>query len=156
MGVGQVVIHKSSKFLEEEQEGFKEALTEVPIYDFIAISQESKRIRFFREGYNPVLRGTMIKLLDKSWILYTKGYVPYMKVYPGPHVPRPLEIMRHIGQTQPETISEEILLLTKINWNNADFSSIEPMTLQFSRQVGKILRELPPGKEPQSKYLYYM
>ena len=152
----RVVIHKSSKFEVEEASGFKKAIGDIPRFDFVAILNGSKNIRLFREGYHPVPRGTMITLPDKSWLLYTKGYIPFMKLYPGPHVPRPLEIVQHIGDALPENISEEILTLTKLNWNNADFASNQPITLQFSRQVGRILREMPSELTPKNKYMYYM
>ena len=98
----------------------------------------------------------MITLPDKSWLLYTSGYIPFMKIYPGPHVPRPLEIVQHIGDTLPEQISQEILALTKLNWNNADFANNRPITLQFSQKVGSILKEVPSESTPKNKYMYYM
>ena len=152
----RVVIHKSSKFEDLEISGFKKAIGEIPRFDFVAILNRSRNIRLFREGYHAVLRGTMITLPDKSWLLYTNGYIPFMKLYPGPHVPRPLEIVQHIGDTLPEKLSKEILTLTKLNWNNADFASNQPITLQFSRQVGRILREMPSESTPKNKYMYYM
>lgn len=152
----RVVVHKSSKFEDEEIIGFKNAITNIPRSDFVAILNRARKIRLFREGYYPTLRGTMITLPDKSWLLYTNGYIPFLKLYPGPHVPRPLEIIQHIGDTLPETISEEILALSKLNWNNADFASNQPITLQFSRQVGRILREMPFESTPKNKYMYYM
>lgn len=152
----RIVVHKSSKFENEEINGFKKAIKNIPRFDFVAILNRARKIRLFREGYYPALRGTMITLPDKSWLLYTNGYIPFLKLYPGPHVPRPLEIIQHIGDTLPETISEEILALSKLNWNNADFASNQPITLQFSRQVGKILREMPSELTPKNKYMYYM
>ena len=152
----RVVIHKSSKFFDDEVNGFKKAIGDIPRFDFVAILDRARKIRLFREGYHPVLRGTMVTLPDKSWLLYTNGYIPFMKLYPGPHVPRPLEIVQHIGDTLPEQISQEILTLTKLNWNNADFASNRPITLQFSRQVGKILREMPSELTLKNKYMYYM
>lgn len=152
----RVVIHKSSKFSSDEVKGFKTAIGGIPRFDFVAILDRARKIRLFREGYHPVLRGTMITLPDKSWLLYTNGYIPFMKLYPGPHVPRPLEIVQHIGDTLTEQISQEILALTKLNWNNADFASNFPITLQFSRQVGRILREMPSESTPKNKYMYYM
>ena len=152
----RVVIHKSSKFEDAEVSGFKKAVGNIPRFDFVAILNKAKRIRLFREGYHPVLRGTMITLPDKSWLLYTSGYIPFMKIYPGPHVPRPLEIVQHIGDTLPEQISQEILALTKLNWNNADFANNRPITLQFSQKVGSILKEVPSESTPKNKYMYYM
>ena len=152
----RVVIHKSSKFSDDEVKGFKKATGDIPRFDFVAILDRAKKIRLFREGYHPVLRGTMVTLPDKSWLLYTKGYIPFMKLYPGPHVPRPLEIVQHFGDTSPEQISQEILALTKLNWNSADFASNNPITLHFSKQVGRILREMVSDSTPKSKYMYYM
>ena len=152
----RVVIHKSSKFSDEEIKGFKKAVGSIPRFDFVAILDRARKIRLFREGYHPVLRGMMVTLPDRSWLLYTNGYISFMKLYPGPHVPRPLEIIQHIGDTLPEKISQEILALTKLNWNNADFASNQPITLQFSRQVGRILREMHSESTPKNKYMYYM
>jgi hypothetical protein len=42
----------------------------------------------------------------------------------------------------------EILAVTKLNWNSADFSCDEPITLAFSRRVGEILAELKPSVNP--------
>jgi hypothetical protein len=152
----RVVVHKSSKFNDEELEGFEAALGSVHQRDFLAIMNRAKRIRFFRLGYNPIIRGTKLALPDGTWLLYTKSYVPFLKVYPGPRVPLPLEVIQHVGDTPPEVLSSEILLLTKLNVNSADFCSLFPITLEFSNKVKAILKELPPGMSPQSKYLFYM
>ena len=152
----RVVIHKTSLFNEEEIKGFKKALEGIQRSDFVAILRKAREITMFREGYNPVLRGTMVILPDRSWLLYTKAYAPFLKLYPGPHIPRPLEILQHIGDSLPETISEEIIALTKLNWNNADYASYLPITLQFARQVGRIMREIPKSEDVQTKYMYYM
>jgi hypothetical protein len=152
----RVVIHKSSKYTIEELGGFEEALEDVHQRDFLTVTNREKNIRFFRLGYNPIIRGTKIAFPDKTWLLYTKAYIPFLKVYPGPRVPLPLEIIQHIGDTSPEILSSEILMLSKLNVNSADFCSLFPITLEFSRKVGSILKELPPGRSPQSKYLFYM
>jgi len=152
----RVVIHKSSKYTDEELDGFEEALGDIHQRDFLTVANRAKNIRFFRLGYNPIIRGTRISFPDKTWLLYTKAYTPFLKVYPGPRVPLPLEIIQHIGDTSPETLSSEILMLSKLNVNSADFCSLFPITLEFSRKVGSILKELPPGISPQNKYLFYM
>ena len=152
----RVVIHKSSSFWDEEKEGFLSALHNVPLYDFITITPNQKSIRFFRTGYNPVMRGTMIILPDDTCLLYTKGYVPQTEIYAGPRIPLPLEISQQMGESTIDKICREILALTKLNWNTSDFSIFYPITLHFSAQVGSILKEIPPGITPQTKYLYYM
>jgi hypothetical protein len=152
----RVVVHKSSKFNDDELEGFEEALSNVHQRDFLAMMKRMKKIRFFRLGYNPIIRGTMLTLPGDTWLLYTKSYIPFLKIYPGPRVPLPLEIVQHIGDTPPEVLSSEIMQLTKLNVNSSDFCSLFPITLEFSNRVKAILRELPSGMSPQSRYLFYM
>ncbi len=152
----RVVIHKSSLYDDAERQGFKNALDGVKVHDFLTIFETSRRIKFFRAGYNPALRGTLVTLPDESALLFTKGYIPFMRVYPGPRVPRPLEIVLDETESSRRLLCEEILALTRLNWNSADFCCLLPITLHFSRQVARILHEIPPGVIPQSRYLYYM
>ena len=152
---GRVVLHKSSKFSGVELDGFKKAVDNIN-YDFVALSPGSSGIVAFRQGKQPPLRGSMIALPGRRWLLYTKGHIPFFGMYPGPHIPRPLEIAEHVGNSTPEQICREILLLTKMNWNSADFASYLPITLQFSKQVGEIMKEVPEGMPPRHKYMYYM
>jgi hypothetical protein len=152
----RVVVHKSSRHSAEEIEGFRVALEGIRHCDLLSITTGAKGIRFFRSGLNPVLRGTAIALPGNAWLLYTKAYSPFLQVYPGPRVPRPLEITQDFGDMPMERLNSEILGLTKLNWNSADHSCLLPITLEFSRQIGTILREIPAGSIVQTKYRYYM
>jgi hypothetical protein len=150
----RLVLHKSSRFLSEELMGFREACKSVPIKDFVTIGQRG--IQFFRTGIYPALRGTYVKFSDTNILLYTVGYTPFLRTYPGAGVPQPLEILEHIGDTPWNMVVREVLSLTKMNWNSADFSCSEPITLAFSRRVGQILAELPSKLPLKSEYRYYM
>ena len=151
----RIVLHKSSKYDAGELEGFKRAAGSTD-YDFVAILDGSSKVAVFREGEQPVLRGTMVELPGRRWLLYTSGHVPFLGLYPGPHTPNPLEIVEHFGETPIRRVCQEILMLTKLNWNSADFSSHLPITLQFSRRVGDIMKEAPEVRRPAHKYMYYM
>lgn len=152
---GRVVVHKSSRFWEEELKGFKSALSSIPRHDLIALDFQD--LKFMRLGSKPPLRGTVITLDNGHHLIWTTGYVPKLREYPGMRIPKPLEIMEHFGHSTAETICREILALTKVNWNSCAFASSEPITLLFARTVGQILAELPPGTEPpQKKYKFYM
>ncbi len=62
-------------------------------------------------------------------------------------------------ETDPEklaTILEEILLLTKMNWNTTAFADLRPITLRFSQLVGDIMREIPANREPLPQFKFYM
>ena len=48
------------------------------------------------------------------------------------------------------------MALTKMNWNTADFSCRDPVTIAFSRRIGQILAELPEGLPMNQEYRFYM
>lgn len=150
----RVVVHKSSRFLPDERNGFKEGLAKVAEHDLVSLSP-SRGVRLLRQGKYPPLRGTCLSIGDEKY-LYTTGYIPAIKAYPHGHVPTPLGIVDHVGDTPIDQIMNEILLLSKMNWNAANMDGFYPITMQFARGVGDILRELPNGVSAESKYLYYM
>jgi hypothetical protein len=150
----RVVIHKSSRFEMAEREGFEAALSVVPQYDLIALTPVSE-VRLARAGQYPPLRGTSFSIGDDSF-LYTSGYLHALGKFPHGHVPSPLQITDHVGDTAHSQLLRELMVLTKMNWNSANFSGLIPITLRFSKLVGDILREVPEDQTPQPKYKYYM
>ncbi len=150
----RIIVHKSSRFFEEELVGFKDACELIPRKDFVSFGQRG--IQFYRTGQYPPVRGTFIKFSDTDLLLYTVGYIPFLRTYPGARVPQPMEILEHIGDSPWNVILQEILSLTKMNWNTADFACSEPITLAFSHRVGQILAELPSNLPLRHEYRYYM
>jgi hypothetical protein len=71
-------------------------------------------------------------------------------------VPSPIEIIEHYGDSSPTRLLQEILALTKLNWNSAGYAETLPITLRFSRLVGDILREVPADRTPHPRYAFYM
>jgi len=150
----RLVLHKSSRFWDDELSGFKYACESVPRKDFVAIGKRG--VQFYRTGDYPPLRGTFIKFSDIDLLLYTVGYIPFLRTYPGARVPQPLEILEHNGDSPWNVILQEILAMTKMNWNTADFACSEPITIAFSRRVGQILAELPSDLPLRNEYRFYM
>lgn len=151
----RVVVHKWSRFWDDERAGFDTALVGIPQTDYVALG--SRDIRFFRTGEHPPVRGTMITLSRDNALLYTRGYVPFLGAHLGPRVPRPIEIVEHSGGATMTQICQEILALTKLDWNTADFGGKEPITTAFSHDVGQILAELPStAPPPRTLYRFYM
>lgn len=150
----RVVIHKTSRYWDDELAGFKAALGDIHSYDFLAL--ERRGLRFFRLGKEPPVRGTVIELGHRDYLVYTQGYIPFMRQYPGMRIPSPLEIVEHHGDSSAERVCREILALTKLNWNTCKFASKDPLTTLFSRQVATIIKELPDGISPATKYRFYM
>jgi hypothetical protein len=152
----RMVIHKTSSFRESEIKGFSEALEKAGImYDLVTLRKSPMRL--VRYGNMPVPRGSMFSV-DGLHFLYTKGYVPELKTYPGVHVPAPFEITKARGDSSYKEICKEILALTKLNWNTADFCSGLPITIGFSRNVGQVLKVFEDDEKetPETRYRYYM
>lgn len=151
----RVVVHKWQRYNEDERSGILAGVGDLAgSSDLIAFGDRG--IRFFRSGQEPPLRGTMIPLSSTGALLYTRGYVHYLGEYPGMRVPRPVEIVEHHGPAPLTRVCEEILALTKLDWNTAAFASKDPITTAFAEDVGHILSELPDGADPRTQYRFYM
>ena len=148
-----ITIHKSTQFSSEEREGIGDAIGSLE-KNLVSITTQHD-IRIARDGDYPVLRGTVIYLSDSQCLLFTTGYVPRIRTYPGPGIPRPL-LVTHQGDSQLRTVCQDIMGLTKLNWNTTSFSTYLPITLEFSKKVGRVLSELPRDRPLQHHYRFYM
>jgi hypothetical protein len=150
----RIVIHKTSAYWEDELKGFRDGLKDVAQSDLLTLRPGSD-VRLIRAGQYPPLRGTAFHCSDVTHF-YTTGYLKPLERYPHGHVPSPIEISDHIGDSPKSKLIKEVLTLTKMNWNSAGFAGALPITLRFARLVGEILREVPPGFEPSPRYKFYM
>ena len=150
----RIVVHKQSRFFPEELAGFQDALSGRIEYDLVALAPATG-VRLMRHGQYPPPRGTCLSLGDRRY-LYTTGYVPSLGRYPHGHVPTPVQITDHIGDTSARALLAEVLLMTKMNWNSARFAEKLPVTLRFASEVGTILRDLPEDYTPEARYAFYM
>jgi hypothetical protein len=150
----RVVIHKTTRYDPEEQNGFRAAaLSRVPACDLISIGETS--FRLLRKGMQEPWRGTLCTVGEDEHYLFTTRFVPYWDEYPGPHIPAPLQIdCAH--DTDIRERSREILALSKMNWNSAEGISRYPITLSFARKVGAIMTEMADNPNPNPSYRFYM
>lgn len=149
----RVVVHKTSVFDPSEQAGFQRGFDPVAVLDLVTLLPSN--FRLVSDATYPPPRGTLCTVNEANHFLYTTGYIPELRTYPGPHVPRPVEL-RVIGNTSISIIAREILGLTKMNWNSADSRGVVPITLGFAREVGSVMDEVQSGRDPQPSYRYYM
>ena len=152
----RLVIHKSSKFRQSEIEGIRQATQRagVAAVDFVTVAPS--KMRLFRGKLYPPYRGTRIELEAGLQLLYTRGSVPYYTTYTGKYLPEPLELRIVDSEESPALISQEILALTKMNWNNTQFDGKYPVTIACARKVGEILKYLGPEEPTQIRYSFYM
>lgn len=152
---GRVVVHKTSRYQEQEEIGFRDGLlSKVAGCELVWIAPTGFRL-VRRGSLREPLRGTLCSVQNTKTYLYTTGFVPWWDEYPGPHIPAPVEIGTS-GPSDLEQRAREILALTKMNWNTADGIGRYPITLQFARKVGVIMTELDEETEPNPLYRFYM
>ena len=153
----RAIVLKTSRFREDEAEGVLKALDEAgtELRDLVWV-QESYSVKILRDGNYPVLRGTFVNLAGKG-LLYTNGSIPYYGTYPGQYDPRPLLLCPH--QSCDSTISqiaEEVLSLTKINWNSTQMNQRLPIPIRAARKVGEVLKYVEEGQAISTDYTRYI
>lgn len=153
----RLVIHKTSNYTQQEIQGFETAADQAGL-DLLELIwlPGNDRTRLFRAGDHPPLRGTLLSLNAGTHILYTRGSVPFYRTYPGMYVPSALAFRPVVSESSPETFATEILALSKMNWNQTQLDSREPITLRTADRVGEILRHVGPTERPQGRYAFYM
>ena len=52
--------------------------------------------------------------------------------------------------------AQELLALTKMNWNQTQLDGRLPITIRTADRVGEILRLLGPDEKPHGRYAFYM
>lgn len=149
----RVVVHKTSNFSTDEVRGLDRAIGS-KARDYVTIARRSN-FRFLRSGEYPVLRGTVVYLASNKCLLFTSGYAPRIRTYPGSRIPEPLLITR-IGDSQLKEVCQEIMGLTKLNWNTTSFVTSLPITVEFARRVGGVMSELSKDVQVQEHYRFYM
>jgi len=153
----RVIVLKTSKFREDEAAGILRALsdTSTELRDLVWV-QESYSMKILRDGNYPVLRGTFVDL-DGKGLLYTTGSMPYYGTYPGLYDPRPLLLVPHQSCDSTVTkIAEEVLSLTKINWNSTQMNQSLPIPIRAARKVGEVLKYMKEGQVESSDYRRYI
>lgn len=149
----RVVIHKTTFYDESEQQGFSQALRDIPLVELVTLVPSA--FRLLRFGTYPPKVGTLCMVNDARAYLFTSGLMPEVGTYPGPHVPQPFEV-RSQGDGDPVSAAQDVLNLTRMNWNTADIRGKWPVTLSFARRVGGILDEYGDEGEPATSFRYFV
>jgi len=147
----RVVIHKRTPFIREEREGLSDGLSGVANIEMVEI-QTDRALRYvasvqrdgkFDEDSFPVRRGTTIRLDDFTALVWIHGVTsainPRRRYYQGKRrIPAPVTIRRHVGRSDLKLIAEEILGLSKMNWNTFDLYTKLPATIHSSGEIARI------------------
>lgn len=169
----RVVIHKRTYFTEEEKQGIIDSISDnnkIESIDLIEINFEdnikytSSKIvegKACVDGFS-VSRGSCILLNSKEALLWAHGVVPSVRnpnfsFYPGGrYIPKPLRIIKHYGVGSLEQIANEILGLTKMNWNSLNMYSQLPATICSSNDIARIGKLIDSNSKHEYDYRYFI
>lgn len=169
----RVVVHKRTFFTRDEQQGILDSLYDnkkIESIDLIEINFEDD-IRYVSskiyqgktqiDGFS-VSRGTCIQLNDREALLWAHGVVPSVNnpkfnFYPGGrYIPKPLKIIKHHGVGNLKQIANEILGLTKMNWNSLNMYSQLPATISSSNEIARIGKLIENREKIEYDYRYFI
>lgn len=151
------MVHKTSSFNASEIDGIREAAKAQRISRIDALSvAEHNTPRLLRYGAYPPLRGTLLALDDADHLLYTHGSVDFYATYPGLYVPQPILFRCADTVATPRQRAREMLALSKLNWNQTQFTGSLPITLVAARKVGNILKYVGTEEKVAPRYSSYI
>lgn len=152
----EVFLHARSGISNEEWSGFTEATPENTRMTAVRIRNEFRGLKAYREGRQPVLRGTFWPVQDRIGFLWTAGHKPRLGTYDGSEVPNPLRIDIQHGDADIQTVAHDIFGLTKLNYNACKLGHSQPVTILFSRAVGEIIVVEAPVESSRPNFKYYI
>lgn len=154
--LNRIVIHKTTPFMKEEIIGITQAFEGVANIELIQIQSYCswRAIRFTQQASKTAepygeKRGTTVQLSPDSFLLWTHGCVIHPDLsgtrnyYKGGRgIPAPLFVKRHYGQASGDILAQEILMLTKMNWNSGDsLYKTLPVTLDFAKVLARMSKQ---------------
>lgn len=151
----ELFIHGKVRFDDEEWEGFKEGVDSSTTLVGVRIKPDND-FKLYRKGNHPVLRGLAYIRDERTAYLWTKGYIPRLQTYPGWEIPKPLLIEICRGEAEIEIVLNDILALTKLNYNSCIFADGLPVTLRFADAVGEILTAGPVPEFVPFPFKFYI
>ena len=169
----RVVIHKTTPFRDQELAGASDALCALDEIECIEVTTNaawrgvhivpnpSGATKGMPDRY-PVHRGTMIPMSGTTALLWVAGNslpaaLNGQNFYQGgKSIPSPLLLTRHMGQGPLELIASEILALTKMDWNNDALYNHEPVTINYSQRLARIIANVPDLPRKEFPYRLFM
>lgn len=155
--VPQIIIHKSAPIVDEEIKAVKEVVEEYsdshyPVFYVFAHVKTGTIYRAYdlsARDYS-IRRGLMLLRSSKSskwiqYIIFTTGRLYRVAPERGKvGTPKPLELAidTDMRRLMPSYIGEQVLALTKLDWNTTDPENREPITIKYSRRAAQIAPEI--------------
>lgn len=135
----EIFVTGSVRFHDNEWAGFTEAAMEQGTKVVgVRIRRVFGGLELFTRGKGPVMRGTTLIVSEAKAYLFATDFVPRLNTYPGWNVPNPLDVEICNGEADIVTVLQDILRLSKLNYNSCKFANGNPITLKFAGRIGEI------------------
>lgn len=152
----EIFLHCRSEINDQEFAGYRKACPpNVNLYG-VKVRPERFGFKLFRNGQRPVIRGTFLKMNEKCGFLWASGFKPRLATYDGWETPVPLRIEIQHGDAPLERVAQDILGLTKLNYNACRLGESQPVTVGFSDAVGEILISNPTVATRRPNFKFYI
>jgi len=151
----ELFIHGKVRFEEREWTGFREAAGTSTNLVGVRIRTDSD-LKMFRKGDQPLLRGLAYIRDRRTAYLWTKGFTPRLRTYPGREVPLPILVDVCKGDADINVVLNDLMALTKLNYNACIFADGQPVTLRFADAIGEILTSGPFKDVPPLPFKLYI
>jgi hypothetical protein len=103
-----------------------------------------------------VPRGTAYIYDNSKAYLWTKGFVPRLQTQFGLETPNPLSVAITRGEHNIRQVCEDVLALTKLNYNACIYGDGIPVTLRFANAIGEVLTSGPVGNIEVLPFKHYV
>lgn len=152
----RIVVHKTTRFRDEEVDGVFDAWDACEEVECVRVQSSTPwrgvRLVAAKPGQGrsqpanwPVQRGTLQFLSGRDGLLYVNGTAPGLASGNNPFyqgaksIPSPLLITRDAGAGPLERTANDVLALTKMDWNNDALYGPIPVTIKYSQTLAKVI-----------------
>lgn len=152
----RIVVHKTTTFRDDEVDGVFDAWDACEEVECVRVQGSTPwrgvRLVAAKLGHGPsqpanwpVQRGTLQFLSGRDGLLYVNGTAPGVasgngNFYQGAKsIPSPLLVTRDAGSGPLERTADDVLALTKMDWNNDALYDPLPVTIKYSQTLARVI-----------------
>lgn len=159
----EIFIHGKAKFNDEEWRGFMSAVYSRPANTKLVgvLIKNTASLKLFRDIEKQacefgVMRGLWWRISDEEAYLVSKGFVPKLQTSLSMEIPNTLRIQVVRGSAPINQVVQDVLALTKLNYNACIYGDGLPVTLRFSDMLGNILTATEKWTSDMRQFKFYI
>ena len=152
----RIVVHKTTRFRDDEVDGVFDAWDACEAIECVRVQASTpwRGVHLVEANLGqgpskpanwPVQRGTLQFVSGRDGLLYVNGTAPGLasgngNFYQGAKsIPSPLLVTRDAGSGPLERTADDVLALTKMDWNNDALYDPLPVTIKYSQTLARVI-----------------